>query len=309
MRILLPLTVGILACGAIAQPSVVPPAMTKRVIAPSTNELHGTRVVLNDDGVSFTLYLPSGWTNRLSSNITLYAHFHLVPWFAIQEHVRRGAREPLLVFVLGEGSTTYRLPFQDTNRFARVLALTEAELQRRGSMPRVRVVSVDVSSFSAGYGAVRELIKTPQYFKLIRRIVLLDSIYASLEPVSSSQTNRVPAAAQIDVWGSFAAAAVRGEKTFVLTHSQVPTSTYASSAECAAALLARIGLQTAPVSSNSVPAANDADYPLLARSDAKGLHVWSYAGADGQAHTTHARHLADVWRALDTDVLSLQRPK
>ena len=77
--------------------------MPKRAIAPSTNERRGTQVVLTDRGTNLTLFLPHGWTNAVSSNTVLFAHFHTIAWFAIQEHVRREAKEPLIVFALGEG--------------------------------------------------------------------------------------------------------------------------------------------------------------------------------------------------------------
>jgi hypothetical protein len=277
----------------------VPPPMPKRVIAPSTNELGGTQVPLADRDVKFTLFLPNGWTNAMSSNAVLYVHFHTVPWFAIQEHVRREAREPLLIFALGEGSSAYRAPFEDTNRFNRILVLVEEELKKRGAPADTQLAHVDVSSFSAGYGAVRELVKSPEYFKIIRRIVLLDSLYGGLEPEEKGSTNRRPLAAHIEVWVPFARAALRGEKAFVFTHSQVPTTSYASSSECAEALLQRIGLKARAVTTNSIPAASDPDFPLFARADSGGFHSWSYGGVDAQAHLTHVRHMADVWRALD----------
>ena len=273
--------------------------MPKRAIAPSTNERRGTQVVLTDRGTNLTLFLPHGWTNAVSSNTVLFAHFHTIAWFAIQEHVRREAKEPLIVFALGEGASTYRAPFTDTNRFARMIALVESELKKRGAVADTRVAHIDVSSFSAGYGAVRELVQQPASFQIIRRIALLDSMYASLEPEETGSTNRRPLAAQIDVWVPFARAAVRGEKTFVFTHSQVPTRTYASSFECAAALAAKAGVEFKTVTANSLPATRDLNFPLLRRADAGRFHIWSYGGADAPAHLTHVRHLAEVWRALD----------
>jgi hypothetical protein len=280
---------------------LVPPPMPKRVIAPSTNQWRGTELPLEDRGVKFTLFLPNGWTNAMSSNAVLYAHFHTVSWFAIQEHVRRDAKEPLIVFALGEGSSTYGKPFEDSNRFRRILTLAEAELKKRGAATETRVAHVDVSSFSAGYGAVRQLLKSPEYFKIIRRIALLDSLYAGLEFEENRMTNRRLLGTQIDVWVPFAKAAMRGEKTFVFTHSQVITTSYASTFECADALLQRIGLKTQALPTNSTPAANDPDFPLLSRADSGGFHVWSYGGVDAQAHLTHVRHMADVWQALDAE--------
>jgi hypothetical protein len=225
--------------------------------------------------------------------------------------VRRGAKNPLLVFALGEGSSTYRAPFEDTNRFARVLAMIEAELQRRSGLTNARIDAVDVSSFSAGYGAVRELVKVPEYFKIIRRIVLLDSFYGGLESQKNGSTNRVPLAEHIDVWVPFARAAMRGEKTFVVTYSEIATTSYASTFERAAALLQRVGVKAQAVATNAIPAASDPNFPLLTSADSDGLHVWSYGGTDAPAHLTHVRHLADVWAALDVAARpdSIKKPK
>jgi hypothetical protein len=92
---------------------------------------------------------------------------------------------------------------------------------------------------------------------------------------------------------------VRGEKTFVLTHSAVPTMKFASTGDCAAALLALLGVPREPVSPGALPATKDPDFPLRSRADTGQFHIWGYDGIDAQAHLTHARHMADVWMALD----------
>lgn len=277
----------------------IPPAMSPRSIAPAQAQPSGEQFQLDDCGTNFTVFLPHGWTNALSSHSVIVAHFHTAPWFAIQEHLRREAREPLLVFALGEGSTTYRVPFEDTNRFPRIIAQVQNELRQRSGNTAASIAAVDVSSFSAGYGAVRELVRAPATFQLLRRIILLDSLYGGLEPVREGLTNRVPLAEHIDVWVPFAQAAMRGEKAFVLTHTQIVTHSYASTFECAAALLKRVGVRPAEVARGSMSAADEPRYPLLTRADRGRFHIWSYAGEDAQSHMTHPRHLADVWRALD----------
>jgi hypothetical protein len=158
---------------------------------------------------------------------------------------------------------------------------------------------VDVSSFSAGYGALRELVKSPDYFKVIRRIVLLDSMYAAYDDAPAKQGRRKPVAEQIEVWAPFARAAVGGQKTFVMTHSAVPTGNYASSSECATALLELLKVSRELVRPETSPATSDPEFPLQSRGDAGNFHVWGYGGEDAQAHMTHARHMADVWGALD----------
>lgn len=280
-------------------PPVIPPPMPARTIQPSKDPLPGESVVLNDRGTNFTLFLPGGWRVPASGEATLCVHFHSAVWFGIQEHLRRGLAGPLICFHAGEGSSVYRIPFEDRERFGRWLRLVEAELRRRGAPADTRVTAVDISSFSAGYGAVREIVKSPEYRRLIRRIVLADSMYASYDAAALKTGVKRPDPDHIAPWVPFAEAAARGEKTFVLTHSEVPTSTYANSAACAAALIAAVGAPRVPVAPGSIPAADDPEFPLRYLSDLGGFHVWGYAGTNAMAHMTHARHLADVWMALD----------
>jgi hypothetical protein len=221
----------------------------------------------------------------------LTIHFHGEPWFIIDEQLRRGLREPLLCVALGQGSSVYRVPFEDRAWLGKLVEKVEKQLQ-------TRVKAVDIASFSAGYGAVREIVKVPEYRQLIRRIVLCDSMYGSFAAGSTTR----PAAEHIEPWALFAKMAAKGEKTFVLTHSQVPTSNYASSSQCAAALIEAVGGTRILVPRGSTPATLDLEYPLLTRTDLGHFHVWGYDGADAQAHLTHVRHLADVWRALDATV-------
>jgi hypothetical protein len=278
------------SCAMAIQGAAVPPPMPQRAIAPPTAPVPGEQLELVDGDSKFVLFLPKAFEVAKAEKVRLTMHFHGAPWFAIDEQLRRGLAEPLLVASLGEGSSVYGKAFQDRERFGRLLKGVEAELRNRGAGPGVVVDRVDVSSFSAGYGAVRELLKSPEIAKRIYRIVLGDSLYASFEGGDKSRA----AKEHIDPWVEFCKAAARGEKSFALTHSQVPTETYANSALCARALVEAVGGTLVPVE-----AAKDAQFPLIGRCDIGNFHVWSYGGTDAQAHMTHARHIADVWLALD----------
>lgn len=276
-------------------PQILPPAMTQRAIAKSATPPKGETITLNERETNFTLFIPKGWSAPTNGEVVLAIHFHSAPWFAIEEHLRRGLKGPLIAAQLGSGSSAYRKPFEDHERFSRLLSLVEKTLQEGGAPKNTKVASVDISSFSAGYGAVREILKSPEYFKLIRRIVLCDSIYAGFE----SETVHKPLRENIEPWLPFVKAATRGEKTFLLTHSQVETVTYATSGQCGEALIEAVGAKTEKILPKSNPSASDPDFPLLARSDLGNFHVWSYDGKDAQAHMTHLRHLADSWLVLD----------
>lgn len=250
-----------------------------------TIEVRGEQLTLEDRGVKFTLFVPRGSTN--ATNVTV--HFHTIASSVIPAHARRDSTDPLLVFIIGSGSSAYRVPFEDTNRFARIISITERELRARGSTSSI--ARVDISSFSAGYGAVRELIKSPTYFPMIRRVVLLDSIYGSLV---TNVANRAAAPEHAHVWVPLARSAMRGEKTFVITLSDIVPATFASTLEVTSALLDRVGLKFQPVTPSQTN-----DYALISRVDSGNFHVWRYAGSNGLAHITHAQHMAEVWRAIE----------
>jgi hypothetical protein len=277
----------------------VPPPMPKRTIAPPTEPLPGSSTEIRDGEYSFTLFIPTKWKAEGARNVELTVHFHGAAWFAITEHLRRGLTCPLLVASLGEGSSVYRKPFEDHDRFARLLLLVEEELRKRGAPSKCRIDAVGISSFSAGYGAVRELVKVARYVQLIHRIVLADSLYASFGTATDGRPTLHPAPEHIEPWLAFCRLAARGSKTFVLTFSHVPTPAYASSSQCAAALAEIVGAKLERVPTGAVEATNDPLFPLLTRADRGRFHLWGYGGSDAQAHMTHARHIADVWLALD----------
>jgi hypothetical protein len=285
--------------GQVTRPGALPepPALPWKEINASL-QLPGALTQLDDKGVKFTLFVPKGWSAPANGDVPLTAHFHGAHWFTIQEHTARGMKGPLLNFDLGLASEAYRVPFEDEKRFGRILRAVEKELGKRGSND-VRISTVDISSFSAGYGAVRQLIQTPEYFALIRRIVLLDSIYARYKAGPRGRVVREPDPEHIEPWVPFARAAINGQKTFLVTYSEVPTPSYASSSETTSALLNVLGVPVQPVSPGSTPASSDPDYPLRRRADLGRLHAWGYAGTDQKAHLAHARHLGEFWQSLD----------
>lgn len=291
MKILLALALLNLAFGAQDKfPDVVTPrSMAKREIRKPETPPPGKHIDLYGDG-KVTLYIPPNW--KPSSQLAITIHYHGAAWFAVDEHRRRGLKEPLVAVYLGEGSAVYQRGFQSPDSWPTLLSHVMAEL---GAPDDATYTRVDVTSYSAGYGAVRELLKQEDPPKIIRRIILADSMYAGF----TSPTDQTPLKDQIEPYVEFAQAAMRGEKGFVVTYSQVPTETYANSASCAQALVRMLGLSfRKPQQPKQVLDQMYPDYLLLETVTRGGLHIWGYAGTDAQAHMTHPRHIADVWRAV-----------
>lgn len=285
-----------------SSPLPVPPALPGRAIAPTTPPEDSISIDLTIRDVKGTLFLPPGWQHTSESDAQLVIHFHTIAWFTIQEHLRRGSRLPLLNFAIGEGSATYARPFLEPAVFQEWLRVVEKELARHGDSTATPtpIRRVEISSFSAGYGSVREILKVETNRQVIQRIVLCDSLYGSLVDTNATGRERTVTPEHIAPWLEFARAAARGEKTFLLTTSDVPTPRYASTRECGEALAAAVGAPFIPMDGAPTDATLDPDFPLLRRADLGHFHVWNYAGTNAPAHLTHVRHVADLWRSLDT---------
>lgn len=267
---------------------IEPPVLSPRGVP--AGEPAGEQFRLQEGGMEFVLFLPPNWNSNANAQ-TLTMHFHTAPQFIIHEHVRRGSRNPLACFQLGEGSAVYRRAFEEPERFARVLSVIAEAIQKRSSK-NVVIRAIELSSFSAGYGAIRELVKSRAAFQQISAVVLADSMYGSL---ATNAAVRQPSPEHIDVWVPLARAAMKREKTFVFTYSEVPTPSYASSAECAAALIHALSLTNSPVTPHA-----ESLFPLLRRTDFGNLHLWGYGGTNAPAHVAHVRHLADIWKTIDS---------
>jgi hypothetical protein len=262
--------------------------MTEREIGPPSAIVNGTSKVLAVDGVSGTLFIPKDF--KATKNASLWVHFHTAPWFVISEFRRANCVHPILVFDLGQGSSTYAKPFAGKKDFDKFLLAVEQELSNAENL--VKVERLSFTSFSAGYGAVRELIADPNVLKRLETVILADSMYASLDETVT--TSRKVLADQVNCWRPLVDRAIDGKTTLIMTTSQITPPTYAGTWEVAKALVESTGSIMIEVGAGSSPAASVEGQRLL-RMHSKGRwFVWSYEGETPMAHMTHPRHLADL---------------
>lgn len=220
----------------------------------------------------------------------LLIHFHGAV-DTIRRAMERCGLEATVVVVNQPGlSAAYAAPFRDDPAlFARLLA---APARPRGEAavaapPPWRRVTL--SSFSAGYGAVREILRDPAALDRVDAIVAADSIYAGLDETGAAGAARRVDPRDMAGFRAFAAAAARGEKVFVVTHSAQPTP-YASTTETADDLLAHVGLER-----EAIAAAAGEEFPQVSRAVRGGLEVLGFAGASAPAHLFHLRAIDRWW--------------
>jgi hypothetical protein len=193
-----------------------------------------------------TLFIREGLKAR--ARMPLIVHFHGAPW-VMEHHVERLKAPALLVtFQLGSGSGVYGQAFADPGAFPALLDdASKAAAQAFG-----RAVSFDpivLTSFSAGYGAIRAILRQPAMYARVSSVLLADSLhadYASADGAAPRAQDLAVATPDVDVFLRLADDAAAGRKRFVVLHSEVYPGTYASTTETADALLSHLGLRRVP---------------------------------------------------------------
>lgn len=217
---------------------------------------------------------------RVNSNrpMQLLIHFHGAPWL-IEQHVANHLPKAALITVqLGAGSSVYRRPFEQPELFQTILreAADELHLQRGWS-------TITLSGFSAGYGAVREILRQKENFALVNNVLLLDGLHTSYVPEGNTLANGGAIdPAGLDSFIAFAKEAVAGRKSFVFTHSEIFPGTYASTTECGDYLLSQLNLKQRPDLRQGPMGMQQ-----LSAVDAGHFHMRGYAGNAAPDHVDH----------------------
>ena len=203
------------------------------------------RSFLGPAGKPIELLIPE--SRRTRDTVDLVIHFHGAAWLPQQAIAELGDRTASAVVNLGAGSGTYHRAFTDPLTFDSLLAGVSREVA--AAMARTpRVGRLTLVGFSAGHGAIRAIIREPRHFARVDAILLLDGMHTSYVPEGTV----LAAGGALDTtnlvaFADFARAAVRGEKRFVITHSEIFPGTFASTTETANWLLRTLGLRRTPV--------------------------------------------------------------
>jgi hypothetical protein len=247
----------------------------------------GRRISL--DGAE--LFIPVGMRYE-NGAVDVLVHFHGHPATVEREFLASGLPGVLITVNRNGLSAVYAAAFDDPGQFGRILDSALAELGGiDSSSSPLRWRRVRVSSFSAGFGAVREILKDQQNFDRIDALCMADSIYAGY--VEGHGDRRVNPEHMVP-WRQFARAAADGRKRFLLTHTDLVPGTYASTRETADDLIAAVGTKRHEVAGQQM-----GPIDVRSRATVNGFEVYGCAGNDGEAHMQHLRHLAPWLRLLN----------
>jgi hypothetical protein len=239
-----------------------------------------TGVHLSIEGVlpkSVDVFIPQRALNVASAPLVL--HFMGATW--LPQRAVASIERPVIVAAtnLGAGSGVYSRPFAaDTLLYQRLLDTLRARVAQVTGAPRID--GIFLTGFSAGYGAIREILRRPANLPQVDGVLLIDGIHTGYIPDRKPLADSgVLDTAGLAPFADFARLAAAGGKRFIITHSEIFPGTFASTTECTDWLLASLGLKRVPVLEWGPMGTQ-----LLSRTTRGRFEVLGFAGNSGPDH-------------------------
>jgi len=204
-----------------------------------------TRSFSGPAGKPVEVFVPDRVRER--DQVDLVIHFHGVAWIPEQSVAELGDRTVTAVVNLGAGSGTYDRAFADPTAFDSLLNGVTREVSAAAGRVE-RIGRLTLVGFSAGHGAVRAILREPRHFARVDAVLLLDGMHTSYIPEGVVLANGgAMDTTNLVAFTNFARAAMRGEKRFLVTHTEIFPGTFASTTETADWMLRALGLRRTPV--------------------------------------------------------------
>jgi len=180
------------------------------------------------------LLIPSNF-DLDTQKITIVIHLHGKSQLIQDLYVKNNFSFPLITIHLGMLSGPYRIAFSDSNF---LMSILNEAIEKIGNEKRTDLSSTKLNliftSFSAGYGGIREILKNETYYNMISAIVLLDGLHSDYV---FNNERKIPNPEQMKDFLRFARDAIKFKKQFIITHSEIIPEGYSSTTETAQYLI------------------------------------------------------------------------
>ena len=231
--------------------------------------------------------LPANWTTH-GPEIPVWLHLHGAPATVETNFAGIGAPGVLINLTLPGLSKIYADHFAAPTVFAELLRDTEEALRAESAAQPWRLGRLTVSSFSAGFGGVRQLLRQPAAAERIAALVMADSIYCGYAgDVAAKKVDEELMAGFLN----FARLAAEGRKRLLISHSRQVPEGYASTTDTADYLIGKLG--GARMSATE-------EWPGgLRLQSVFSQGRFDVLGFDGEGPEDHMRHLRSIGMLLE----------
>ncbi len=229
-----------------------------------------------------TLFVPIKLQSKSQASVLFFFHAQgLVPEVA-------AARNNMVVVsvVLGAGSRVYAKPFLDPALFGKLLREAEAHAE-------MKLDPITLAGWSAGCGAIRQIMSTPEYYDKVANTIMIDGIHTSYVAGKPG-----PLESQIDpqplqIFIKLARDAMQGKRRVIITHSEIFPGTFASTTETSDYILNALGLRLKPIVKRGPMGTQE-----LSEVRAGKFLMIGFAGNSGPDHVDQLHSLPEYLRWL-----------
>ena len=291
------------------QPAAAAHPATEAGTAPAFTTNEGAPLHVTRGRRDTVLHVPASLDLR-DGRFDLLVHFHGPHDRTIAAFEQANLHAAIVSLNLGEGGATYEGTASAPNLLDRLVAFVEGEIAKSGRLPNARVGRIALSSWSAGFGAVREILRRPGDRERIDALLMADGLFTDWSSPSHVRgvTGKIRPSEDLAKIGEvvdFARRATEGEKLFVLTHTQIERRSYADAPDCAETMLRLFGVDRG-VATRSPPRrpGSAGSEAVTYAADLSNFHVWGNNGKKWSDHiaqhkamgTQHFAALRVFWR-------------
>jgi hypothetical protein len=217
--------------------------------------------------------------------VPLAVMFHGGTW--LPEAAAMRLRTAVITIQLGAGSGSYASALADAGRFDAILSAAE---QKVG----VRFQPITLAGWSAGCGAIRELLKQPASMNRVDRIVAIDGIHTDYLGGAPGPVESQLETTKLQGWLRFARDAMAGRRRLLITHTEIFPGTYASTTETSDWLIRELGLRR-----HAVLEWGPMGTQRVSDTRAGRLRIQGYAGNTAPDHVDQLQALVDWLRLVE----------
>lgn len=231
------------------------------------------------------MIMPAKGGIRKNGGFDLIVHFHGHEPIR-KEFVKASTGVVLVGIDLGIGSGVYASSFAAPHTFQRLIESVQAAVARKTGKKNAHVRKLGLSSWSAGYGAIEQILRQP-IAKKVDALILLDSLHAGYAD-EQAKTLKV---AQIEPFIEFARRAAAGKTFMFMSHSSIIPPGYASTTEVADFVIKALKGKPKRAKRQDVLGLD-----MIDRYDRGNFHVRGYTGDDKPDHCAHIGLIAGVMK-------------